>query len=136
MFAAIREGPSPYTEAQRRAWLSAPCAGPEWSACLAGQQVMLAERAGRVLGFMTMREHGYINLAFVLPQAQRQGVFTLLLGAFEGLAQQRRLTSLETHASLTARPAFMARGFHAISEETVARGGQYLTRTRMEKTLT
>lgn len=135
MFDAIHHGASAYSKAERAAWLSAPPQGPQWSAKLRGQQVILAERAGQVIGFMT-RERGYIDLAFIAAAAQGQGVFRSLYRRVEQAAIAAGEARLHAHASLTARPAFEAMGFHVIAAERVARSGEYLDRFEMEKILT
>lgn len=132
MFDAIHRGRSLYTPAERRAWLPAPYAGVKWRAKLARQRVFVARIADRPVGFLTL-EGGYINLAFVAPQAQGQGVFAALYRHAEATAKGHlRLT---THASLMAQPAFLAQGFRVIRHETVARGDQHLVRAEMEKDL-
>ncbi|SDF05958.1 GNAT family N-acetyltransferase [Sulfitobacter delicatus] len=135
MFDAIHAGTSVYSAAERRAWLDAPPTGARWAAKLAGQQVVLAEREGAVIGFMTLAA-GHIDLAFVAAKAQGQGVFRALYAQVERQAQTQGETRLHAHASLMARPAFEAVGFHVIRAERVARAGEYLDRFEMEKTLT
>ncbi|UWR29841.1 GNAT family N-acetyltransferase [Sulfitobacter sp. W002] len=135
MFDAIHHGASAYSAAERAAWLPAPPQGPQWSAKLGGQQVVLAERAGQVIGFMT-RERGYIDLAFIAATAQGQGVFRALYGRVEQAAVAAGEIRLHTHASLMACPAFEALGFRVIAAERVARSGEYLNRFEMEKILT
>ena len=51
MFAAVREGKSPYAEAQRQAWVPEPRRGSEWRTRLLSQEIMVAEVDGRLLGF-------------------------------------------------------------------------------------
>ena len=58
MFAAVREGESPYTEAQRQAWVPEPRRGSEWRTRLLSQEIIVAETDGRLLGFMTLAEGG------------------------------------------------------------------------------
>ncbi|NUH66718.1 GNAT family N-acetyltransferase [Sulfitobacter sp. S0837] len=135
MFDAIHNGPGAYDTAQRVAWLPTPPEGERWAAKLAPQDVILAERAGQMLGFMAWAG-GYIDLAFVAASAQRQGVFRALYGRVEAEARAAGLTALRVHASLMARPAFEAMGFHVIAAERVARAGAILDRFEMEKTLT
>ena len=60
MFAAVREGESPYTEAQRQAWVPEPRRGSEWRTRLLSQDIIVAEADGRLLGFMSLAERGYI----------------------------------------------------------------------------
>lgn len=135
MFDAIHHGASAYSVAERAAWLPAPPRGPQWSAKLGGQQVVLAERAGQVIGFMT-RERGYIDLAFIAAPAQGLGVFLALYGRVEQAAITAGESRLHTHASGMARPVFEAMGFRVIAAERIARSGEYLDRFEMEKILT
>ena len=134
MFRAIHEGPSPYSRAQRNAWLVAPNCGNDWAQRLAAQHVVLGE-GDKITGFMTLTDRGYIDLAYILPDARGQGLFARLLGGIEAEAQRRNLTRLTTHASLMAQPAFARHGFAIDHHETVKRNGQSLARAAMSKTL-
>ena len=130
MFRAIHEGPSPYTQAQRKAWLAQPNGGPDWSARLAAQYVVLAE-PDAITGFMTMTPEGYIDLAYILPVARGQGLFSALLSRITDEARKNGLTRLSTHASLMAQPAFARYGFEIDHHETVTRNGETLARAAM-----
>lgn len=134
-YAAVRHGPSPYTEAQREAWLAAPPCGPDWAVRLAALHVALAEVDGRPTGFMSVEPGGYIDLAFILPERHGTGLFRRLYDQVEGWARDAGEARLWTHASLMAQPAFRAMGFLVIHHETVERHGESLTRAKMEKTL-
>ena len=136
MWDAIHRGHSHYTPAQRMAWLPAPAAGSKWDNKLAAQSVWVAFDGGTRVGFMTLADEGYIDLAYVAAAAQGQGIFSALFAALEAEARDRTLARLWTHASLMAQPAFIARGFHVIRHETVERSGQRLARAEMEKVLT
>lgn len=135
MWSAIHDGASLYTQAQRQAWLPAPHASPQWAAKLHGQTVWVASRTGLPVGFMTLAEDGYIDLAYVHADAQREGVFSHLFAALEAAALARATPRLRTHASLMAEGAFAARGFRVIARDTVERAGQTLARAEMEKVL-
>lgn len=128
MFDAVQAADA-YTIAQRRAWCPQPPSGADWAGRLANVRVWVADR-GRPVGFVTLADAGYIDLAFVASAAQGQGVFGHLMDAVEAAAGPVRLW---THASLSAQPAFAARGFHVIRHETIARGGEMLDRAEMEK---
>ncbi len=130
MFDAV-QGAVAYTPAQRRAWLPEPPQGAGWAAALDLQRVWVAEDEVPI-GFVTLADGGYIDLAFVATAAQGQGVFGELMDALEAAAGEPRLW---THASLPAQPAFAARGFRVIRHETVARGAETLARAEMEKRL-
>lgn len=132
MFRAVREGPSDYTEAQRRAWCAMPPAGEGWAAKLAAQEVRVVEALGAPVGFIT-RDGAYVDLAFVLPEWQGRGVFAMLYDRTEADARAAGLRRLWVHASLMAQPAFAAKGFAVVRHETVARRGETLDRAEMEK---
>ncbi|WP_299722360.1 GNAT family N-acetyltransferase [uncultured Tateyamaria sp.] len=136
MWDAIHNGPSLYTQAQRNAWLLAPPQGKAWEDKLTGPEVWVAQDGALLVGFVTLGEGGYVDLAFVAADAQGQGVFSALLAVLETYALAQSCPRLWTHASLMAEGAFAARGFHVIARETVERAGQMLARAKMEKVLT
>lgn len=135
MFEAIRTGPSPYSEAQRLAWLAAPPKGPDWQARLARQYVVVAQPKARLAGFMTLRPDGYLDLAYITPAARGAGLFRRLYAAIEMEAKAQGLGRIKSHASLMAQPGFATLGFHVIRHEVVERAGQQLARAEMEKRL-
>ena len=135
MYDAVRNGPSPYTEEQRRAWLPEPHSEEAWQNRLSGQFVVQARAQGRALGFLTLTPQGHVDLAFIRPAAQGQGLFRGLYAAIEAAAVERGLSQLTVDASLAAQPAFAAVGFTILAEETVAIRGQHLRRYHMQKQL-
>ena len=135
MWRAIHEGPSLYSEGQKVAWLAAPPQDAAWEDKLKRQAVWVATRDAVPVGFVTLAEGGYANLAFVDAVAQGQGVFSALFAALEAHAVAQSCPRLWTHASLMAERAFAAHGFHVIARESVERAGYTLARAEMEKLL-
>lgn len=135
MFDAIHNGPTKYTAEQSHAWAAAPLTGDEWNARLAAKHVIVAERDLALLGFMTIEPGGYIDFAYIRPQAQGTGLFRKLFMHAAAWATNHGETELSTHASLMAQPAFAAMGFTVDYHETVEKDGQSLARARMIKTL-
>lgn len=135
MFDAIHGGDSPYTAAQRQAWLPAPNRGAIWDARLARQRVAVAEQDGRAVGFMTLGKDGCIELAFLLPEARGRGLFSALFAQIEAEALARGQDRLWTNASLMAEGPFTAAGFVLESIEHVQHDGERLKRFRMLKWL-
>lgn len=135
MFDAIHKGTSKYTEAQRAAWQSTPNSGATWAQRLARQDVWMAEEDGTALAFLTLRNDGYVDMAFVRGEAQGRGLFRQLYVCLEAGALAQGHRRLWTHASLMAQPAFLAVGFRVIRHESVARDGETLDRAEMEKAL-
>jgi putative acetyltransferase len=74
MFAAVREGDSPYTEAQRQAWVLEPRRGEAWRTRILSQEIIVAEADGRLLGFMSLAEGGYIEFSYIRAEARGAGL--------------------------------------------------------------
>ncbi|TRW96705.1 GNAT family N-acetyltransferase [Paracoccus sp. M683] len=135
MFDAIHQGDSPYSAAERLAWLPAPNSGRVWAGRLARQRVALAEVDGLPVGFMTLGDDGNIDLAFLLPAYRSQGLFRQLLDQIEDAARDAGIDQLWTNASLMAEGPFKAFGFVTDRAEHIERDGQRLQRFRMHKWL-
>jgi putative acetyltransferase len=135
IFDAVRNGPSLYTDAQRAAWVPERRGGPEWAARLEGQVIAIARDKTRIVGFMSLAPEGYIDFAFIRPEAQGSGLFRRLFAMIEELAIARNEPRLWTHASLMAEGAFAAVGFAVLERQIVAMGDESLARAMMEKAL-
>ena len=135
MFDAVRNGPSKYTEVQRAAWVPTRRSGEEWEARLDRQAIALARDANRVVGFMSLEPGGYIDFAYIRPEAQGTGLFRRLFAQIEAQALAANETRLWVHASLMAEPAFAAIGFTVVEREVVRIGDEDFKRARMEKRL-
>lgn len=135
VFDAVRNGPSLYTEAQRAAWVPVRRGGEEWAARLEGQVNAVARDETRFVGFMSLALEGYIDFAFIRPEAQGTGLFRRLFAMIEDKARSQNEARLWTHASLMAQPAFAAVGFAAVERQIVELGDESLKRAVMEKGL-
>lgn len=98
---------------------------------------LAAERGAGPAGFISLDQEtaGYIDLAFILPEARGAGLFGALYAALERQAEVEKITRLWVHASLMSQPVFASRGFAVVRHEEVAMGAQKLARAEMEKRL-
>lgn len=135
MFDAIHVEPSPYTEAERLAWRSAPYAGAKWHDRLAEQHILIADDADGPVGFLTLAPGGYVDLAYMLPRGRGRGLFRQLHDRLEAEARNAGLARLHTHASLSAEGPFKAMGYRVTAREVVTLRGEALRRAAMEKRL-
>lgn len=133
--AAVRDGATAYSSAQREAWSPAPRAGEAWASQLAAQFVWMAEGGGKALGFLTLTAEGNVDFAYIRPEAQGRGLFRKLYDEAEAQARRLALPRLWTDASVHAKPPFESVGFTVIAPETVMRNGEAFQRFQMEKTL-
>ena len=136
MFDAVHAPDSRYSKAQREAWVPAPRRGDVWVQRLNSQAVFLAEDTGRVVGFISLMNDGYIDFAYVKPAHQGCGVFRKLYCRLESLAVSKNIQRLWVHVSLNAETAFRAVGFTVERKEKVKIESQWLERFKMKKQLT
>ena len=122
-----------YTPAQLDAWAPKDYDPAAWAETLFCRTVLAAERDGALLGFGSVGPDGYLDLLYVRPERQGQGLGAALCDALEGLYPVGRLT---VHASRTARPFFERRGWRVVRAQRVERRGQTLENFVMEKELT
>jgi putative acetyltransferase len=102
---------------------------------LQSQEIIVAEQGGVAVGFVSLAEGGYVDFAYIRPEAQHTGLFRQLLSRIVERAVAKREPLLWTHASLMAEPAFAKLGFTIRKRERVRIGDQQLDRCEMEKAL-
>ena len=126
-----------YDEGQLNAWAPGEIDEPRWRETLAAHFSLVAEgEAGGVLGFADLDEAaGYLDRLYVHAAHQGQGVGAALCDALEARARRVGRRVVTTHASITARPFFEARGYRARCARQVERGGVMLVNFAMEKKL-
>lgn len=136
-FVSVREGAGPdYTEAQREAWAPDFPETHLWQARLADQKVWLAETGdGEVLGFMTLRRDGHIDLAFVAPGRIGSGIAYALYLELEAQARADGLTELTSDASTRAKAFFERQGWEVVEAQQPVRNGVTLHNWRVRKAL-
>ena len=88
-----------YDESQRRAWAPDIPATKPWRDRLRSQRTFIAELGERVVGFMTIDDSGYIDLAFVAPDMTARGIAGRLYEVVEAQAARSAIPKLHTHAS-------------------------------------
>lgn len=120
-----------YTPAQLDAWAPAEPDVPRWADRFSREIVLVAEETGTPLGFASL-DGAVLDLLYVRPDVQRQGVATVLCDFLEWLCPAPRIT---VHASKTARPFFELRGYRVLRARQVERRGQSLVNYVMEKEL-
>jgi putative acetyltransferase len=135
MFDAVRNGPGKYTDAQRAAWVPERRRGAEWESRLAAKDIAIGRDATRILGFMSIEGGGYIDFAFIRPEAQGSGLFRQLFELVQERARAVQEPRLWVHASLMAQPAFAAVDFSVVEHQIVQIGDQDFKRAMMEKPL-
>lgn len=119
-----------YTKEQLDAWA---CENPdlaEWNRSLSEHHALVAVEDGVIVGFGDMDADGYLDRLYVHKDYQKRGIAFAICGRLERAAECDRIF---THASVTALPFFLKRGYRIIREQRVERRGVFLKNYVMEK---
>ena len=112
-----------YSPAQCDAWADGAVDLAAWDASFLAHHSLVAEAAGQIVGFGDMDATGYLDRLYVHRDFQRRGVATALCDALEAACPA---ACFVTHASITARPFFEARGYRLCRAQQVERHGVLL----------
>ncbi len=135
-YRAVRKGAGPeYSTEQRAAWAPAPPEVEAWDKRLTPQTVFVAELDGAVIGFMSVKSDGYIDLAFVDPDHIGHGVAHFLYERLEAHARTQGMERLYSDASARARILFERQGWVVEEEQNRMLRGVELHNYRMSKQL-
>lgn len=118
-----------YTEAQLNAWATGQIDLEIWNQSLLAHYSMVAEDHGVIVGFGDMDKNGYLDRLYVHKCYQNMGIATAICNALEQFASGK----IVTHASITAKPFFLKRGYMVIKAQQVERRGVILENFVMEK---
>ena len=124
-----------YTPRQLDAWAPAAPDRGRWQRTLAAHTALVAVEEGRIVGFGDIDATGYLDHLFVRWDCQGRGVATAICDALEEHCRALGLAAVTVHASKTALPFFLHRGYRVEREQQVPVRGQVLTNYAMNKTL-
>ena len=121
-----------YTGKQLNAWATGNEDIEEWNQSLSEHFSLVAMEDGVITGFGDIDKTGYLNRLYVHKDYQNQGIATAICDKLEIAFGVSKIT---THASITAKPFFLHRGYIVIKEQQVIRSNISLTNYIMEKQL-
>lgn len=120
-----------YSQEQLAAWVPTELDMQAWSERLAEGGVFVEQRDEKLTGFIRVDARGHVDLLFVHPDFQRQGIALRLFQAAHSWAIESGITRLTSDVSLTARPFFERVGFRLLTPQIVERNGVELNNFRM-----
>lgn len=133
-FNAIRFGTNAhYDFEQRKAWAPTAPSGQNWERRLMSSHTFVARIHGTPVGFMTLDGKGYIDLAFVDPFFQGQGIGQALYDVVEEVAQEEGIAALHAQASYVAKRLFERNGWEVLRKQKVTRSNVELANFAMRK---
>lgn len=119
-----------YSNEQLGAWAPDEIDVLEWNTSLLNHYSIVAVKDDVIVGFGDIDKNGYLDRLYVHKDYQNQGIATTICDNLENAVDVDRIT---THASITARPFFLHRGYKQIKEQQVVRDGIVMTNFIMEK---
>ena len=119
-----------YTKEQLNAWATGKVNLKEWNRSFLEHKTVIAAESKTIVGFGDIDTTGYLDRLYVHRDYQRHGIATAICDELERLSAGKRII---THASITAKPFFLKRGYRVIREQSVVRNGIALTNYVMEK---
>ena len=134
-----------YTPEQLEAWAPpfTPQQGEAWHQRLENEYTLVAglsfdakdDLGGslQVVGFGSITSKGHLDMLYVAPQVQGNGIGYELYHSLESVCARDGYDHITTEASLTAKPFFLKQGFTVDEEQQVERRGQKLTNFKMSK---
>ncbi len=124
-----------YSPSQQAAWIASAESETAFGTRLLALVTIVAIVDGEIEGFGSLKAPDTLEMLYVRPAANRQGVGTALCEAIERIARGRGAPALNVAASDTAQSFFARRGYEALHRETVPVGDEWLGRTAMRKAL-
>ena len=119
-----------YTKEQLDAWATGEVDLRAWDEPFRAHKTIIAVENGKIVGFGDMDETGYLDRLYVHKDYQGQGIASAICDELERFAAGKTFT---THASITARPFFLHRGYRVVRKQEVIRRGVVLTNFVMKK---
>lgn len=112
-----------YSPDQVEVWSPEKPGFKAWKERLSSDHTWVCEINGTIVGFARLEENGHIDLLYVHPEYQRQGIASALLEKIFLWARAKSIDSLSTESSITARPFFERFGFAVVKSQKVIRRG-------------
>lgn len=119
-----------YTNEQLNAWATGNVDMEKWHQSLSRNFSLVAIKDGIIVGFGDIDRSGYLDRLYVHRDYQGQGIATAICDKLEAAFPVEKIS---THASITAKPFFLRRGYKVIKEQQVIRLNISLTNYIMEK---
>jgi len=124
-----------YTAEQIKVWSSSIEKEERWLGIVRDQYMLLAEKDGEIVGFITLENSNYVDFIYVHKEYQGQKIAQQLYQKVEEEAKREGTTILSSDVSITARPFFERMGFEVLKEQRNERKGVALNNYKMSKTL-
>lgn len=124
-----------YTPEEVEDWAACGESLEHWYELFGRLQFFVVERQGRIAGFSSVSDTGYLHSMFVHKDHQREGIARILLKIAEEYAAEKGVSVITSDVSITARPFFESCGYKVVQEKTSQAMHLQLVNYKMEKRL-
>ncbi len=121
-----------YNPAQLNAWATGTIDLREWNQSFLKNKTIVAVENEKIVGFGDIDETGYLDRLYVHKDYQGRGIASSICDKLEQFASGKVIT---THASITAKPFFIHRGYRVLRRQEVVRRGIAIVNYVMEKSI-
>ena len=127
-----------YTQEQLDVWADGSVDLKQWDRTFSEHYTVVAAKEGLSVGFGDIDRTGYLDRLYVHKDYQGQGIASAVCDKLESrFSADKKLpsetTKITVHASITAKPFFLSRGYKVVKEQQVVRKGISLTNYVMER---
>lgn len=119
-----------YSEEQLNAWASGKVNVNKWNQSFLEHYTLVAWQGNEIVGFGDVTKQGYLDRLYVHKNYQGRGIASAICDKLESYVDRK---TMETHASITAKPFFLKRGYEVVKEQRVIRNNITLTNYVMVK---
>ncbi len=119
-----------YTKEQLNAWASGNIDLTVWNQSFMKHDTVAAVQGNLIVGFGDMDKSGYFDRLYVHEDYQHQGIGSAICQVLESNCPA---SEFSVHASITAQPFFISRGYQVIQEQKAIRNGVSLINYLMKK---
>lgn len=119
-----------YTQIQLDVWATKNIDIGKWDISFLNNYTVVVESNGIIVGFGDISKDGYLDRLYVHKDFQRMGIATMICDELKNKVKDK---VIYTHASITAKPFFIKRGYKIIKQQFVEREKILLENYVMEK---
>jgi len=123
-----------YNLDQIQAWTRSAEDKAKWERLVEDEYFLVGEKEA-ITGFSSLRGSDYINMMYVSPDEQGNGIAKKLLNAISDKALEMGAKELNSDVSETARPFFQKQGYEMVKKNELLLQGVSLFNYRMKKTI-
>ena len=124
-----------YLPEQITVWKNGASKKERWLKKISEQYFLLAEINGKLAGFGSIADDGYLDFMYVAKDLQHIGVASKIYGELEVYATKNHLVRIISDGSITAKAFFERKGFEVVREQSIEIDNVRLTNYKMQKHL-